>query len=340
MNGFTLLLGGINAGLMVSPDAGSSWSLADFRGSRYPGEIDVRGIAVSAADPDVVWVTTHNYLGGTSVLRSIDGGWSFDPIGRIEGHEAWTLVSDPHDPDTLYAGTRPMALFKSTDSGATWTKLDFPASSECSIGPTRTTTVTFDADHPERLWVGVEIGGLWYSPDRGTTWNQVSLFGGEGMLGAGETWTDERHLDIHGIDVHDGVVSVAVPIGLFRTADHGETWRRTRYLITDDFDASMFYTRSVRTAGALFAGVGWRPPDHGVRGGIQRSDDGGVTWRPVSPIIGSVVWLMSSHDACPGVIAGVGVYGEVLLSQDGGEHFERIERRFGETRTIAVLPTQ
>ena len=37
--------------------------------------------------------------------------------------DVWRIAIDPADPDTIFAGTRPAALFRSKDGGRSWQKL-------------------------------------------------------------------------------------------------------------------------------------------------------------------------------------------------------------------------
>ncbi|HEX4864836.1 MAG TPA: hypothetical protein VFV02_12230, partial [Acidimicrobiales bacterium] len=162
-----------------------------------------------------------------------------------------------------------------------------------------------------------------------------------------EVWKDERHADIHGVAhsrMPDGraTISVATPIGYFRSDDDGDSWFATRYPLNQGFDSSLFYTRSVLASSSspttVFVGLGRRPPDHGTLGGIERSVDGGDTWGPVSPRLRSVIWAMSDHPGIPQVMAAAALNGQVALSRDGGESWPLLEREFGEIRAVVVTP--
>jgi hypothetical protein len=61
--------------------------------------VSVRGVAVSVHDRDVVLTTDRG------LYRSADGKSWHMPGDSLPAHlEAWPLVRDPGDPDTLYAG--------------------------------------------------------------------------------------------------------------------------------------------------------------------------------------------------------------------------------------------
>jgi photosystem II stability/assembly factor-like uncharacterized protein len=246
----------------------------------------------------------------------------------------------------VVVGLRPAGALRTIDDGVTWHELPLGASPECSIGDTRATGVSF-TEQPGELWVGVEIDGLFHTTDDGATWSRFEVDGGRKLLGAEEVWKDERHADIHGV-VHsrmpDGraAISVATPIGYFRSEDDGTSWFATRYPLERGFDHSLFYTRTVLAkTGApstVFVGLGRRPPDHGTLGGLERSLDGGTTWSPVSTPLRSVVWAIADHSDIPDVMAAVSLNGQVLVSTDGGETWPLLDREFGETRAIVVTP--
>jgi photosystem II stability/assembly factor-like uncharacterized protein len=89
--------------------------------------------------------------------------WKIQPAGNQE-------------PDTLYAGVEPAALFKSTDRGQTWEinpglfnhphrPIWFPGAGGLCLH----TIVPHPAD-PSRMWVAISTGGCYYTDDGGYTW--------------------------------------------------------------------------------------------------------------------------------------------------------------------------
>jgi photosystem II stability/assembly factor-like uncharacterized protein len=347
VEGFTICVGTINAGLWHSDDGGASWGLARFAGAKYPGELDVRAVAASPHDPAEFWATSSGEPGATVLLRSRDGGRSFDPVGKpLTSTDVWSIAISPHDENLVVLGTRPAQLLRSVDCGESWETLPLGAAPECSIGPTRMTTVTFNRARPGEIWCGAEIAGIFHSEDNGSSWEHLICSGGESLLGEGEVWTDERHSDIHDLAIQAGdsgsQVFVATPIGLFTTSDVGQHWASTRYCFGNEFDRSIFYTRSVATKAdddnVVIVGLGRRPPDHGTMGGLQQSIDGGRTWRPASPLLRSVVWALTSHPDMANTFVGATLYGQIVRSLDGGQSFQVLEREFGETRSVAISP--
>ena len=69
------------------------------------------------SDPNII------YAGGssTSVIKSINGGATWNPSDTGLATNITSLVMDPSAPATLYAGSLYSGVYKSTDSGGTWT---------------------------------------------------------------------------------------------------------------------------------------------------------------------------------------------------------------------------
>jgi hypothetical protein len=82
--------------------------------------------AVSASDPDVLYLRIDLLDGGTVLARSDDGGHSLHALVRTTNPMTGTAFSD--DGRTLWAGSRGAAandgLFRSTDAGATWQRVN------------------------------------------------------------------------------------------------------------------------------------------------------------------------------------------------------------------------
>ncbi|MFJ9151509.1 WD40/YVTN/BNR-like repeat-containing protein [Streptomyces sp. NPDC102270] len=101
--------------------------------------LGVEAMAVDPAHPNRVYLALGTYAqswaGDGAVLRSEDRGatWARTDLtvklgGNEDGRGAGErLLVDPRDSDTLWLGTRHDGLLKSTDRGATWKAVSFPA---------------------------------------------------------------------------------------------------------------------------------------------------------------------------------------------------------------------
>src|SRR5690242_12476547 len=84
-----------------------------------------RASDLSSRDVKVLRQANGHVLAGTNdgVYRSADGGRGWERVG-LDGREVLEVMPAPRDPDTVYAGTVPAALFRSRDAGTTWSNVD------------------------------------------------------------------------------------------------------------------------------------------------------------------------------------------------------------------------
>lgn len=175
-------------GVYVSRDAGRSWTHAGLAGTRHIG-----AISIDPRDADTLVVAALGPLYATSpergVFRSRDGGRHWvrtlaidDATGVVD------LARDPERPDVLYAAAwrarnhpwmsyfKPMVgkaggLFKSTDGGATWSRITGAGWPDGELG-----RIGLAAAQGGRVYAVVDHrvhGGLYRSDDDGATWEAV-----------------------------------------------------------------------------------------------------------------------------------------------------------------------
>jgi hypothetical protein len=166
-----VLLGIELGGLMRSTDGGETW--ADHR----PGaQRDVHSLAWHPSVPGRAYEAGG---GGTAV--SDDGGdtWVAADEGR-DRHYAWSVASDPDDPDLWYvsASTGPYAAHGGADPDARifrrrgdepWQPLAGGLPDPLPAMPYALVATS------ERLFAGFADGALWESRDRGETWQELDV---------------------------------------------------------------------------------------------------------------------------------------------------------------------
>lgn len=160
---WTIISGAMEGGVYRSTDGGDSWEQATAglpTGLR--GKSD---LAVSAADPDRVYVLMEAPADSGGVFRSDDRGvtWrhvsDFGPI-RTRAFYYTNLEAHPTDPDVLWGMTE--GHWMSTDGGESWTAQPTPHGDNHDMW--------INPDNPE-IMVQSNDGGANVSLDGGETWS-------------------------------------------------------------------------------------------------------------------------------------------------------------------------
>lgn len=321
MTDFTLCVGTAGTSVWFSRDLGETWDRPYSESGLY---LEARVWALSAHPqrPGQVLAGTDS---GVYRWSEADRHWTPLP-GPFDGDCTWALAQDPFNADVIIAGTHPAALYRSEDAGQSWRKLSVQLADECIfVGKPRVTQVLFDPVVRDTVWASVEIDAVHRSRDGGRTWSRLD----NGLISG----------DVHGIAVvrhSKTTVFATTNKGLHRSEDEGETW--THQML----DSTWQYTRTIAARadgdGNLFLTNGNGPP--GSTGRLLRSRDHGNSWHDVGlpGDINSTPWCISSHVAVPDVMFTVTNLGQIFRSLDGGSHWTKLRREFGEVRSMLMLP--
>jgi photosystem II stability/assembly factor-like uncharacterized protein len=332
MNDYSICAGTIGAGIWVSADSGETfekspmelpyfWELADIR---------VYSMAVSPHDHRTIYAGSDQ---GLHISR--DNGRTWHRLDfPAEGLQVWSLALDPSNPDVIFAGVKPAAVFRSTDAGRSWQRLPvgFPERCPIPIGPPRTTAIAIDPTDIRSIWAGAEVGGVFHSRDGGATWKALKPFR-----------NSDSSLDIHGLVVSTGnpkKILVTTPDGIWTSRDDGESWSLNAFSFSGQSQPAYSRAVAVKTNDPDTILVGTGNVVFGDRGAIQRSIDGGRTWAsvelPVPP--NSTIYNFAVNQADPSLIVAASFYGYIYLSRDGGESWRKLPRELTEIRSLAWVP--
>lgn len=217
-------------GVYKSTDGGKTWKNMGLGKSEH-----VSDIIIHPTNPDIVWVAVQGPLwssgGERGLYKTTDGGKTWKNTLEID---EWTgvtsLMSDPRDPNRLYAATwsrqRTVAAYVGTgkgagihvsdDGGETWTKVrtGLPGGNMGKIG------LAVSKQNPDVVYAAIETdnrrGGVYRSADRGASWTKMSdEVGG----GTGPHYYQELYADPH---QHDRIYIMSNYSKV--SNDGGKTW--------------------------------------------------------------------------------------------------------------------
>ncbi len=299
-----------------------------FRQRAYPlGEIPL--------DQRMASISEARALKGTDKAKGvwIQAGPTNIP-GRITD-----LAVHPSDFSTIYAGAAAGGVFKSTDSGLTWTAI-FDDQGSPSIG-----ALAIHPSDPNILYVGTGEAnssgdsypgtGVYKTTDAGSTWTHLGL-------------DQSRHIGRIVIDpVEPQKVYVAAlgtlfgtnpDRGVYRSTDGGTSW--TQVLFVSDSTGAVDIAINPSDPNVLYAAM-WeriRSPERrragGFESGIHKTTDGGLTWNlltnglpPSAPDVGRIglAVAVSSPSTVYAIYADhPGYFMGVYKSTDSGGYWFRV----------------
>jgi photosystem II stability/assembly factor-like uncharacterized protein len=204
-------------GVYKSVDGGKSWTNVGLGKSEHIGKI-----VVDPRNSNVVYVAAQGPLwsagGDRGLYKTTDGGKTWKAVLAISENTGVTdVVLDPSNPDTLYAasyqrrrhvytvinGGPESAIYKSTDAGATWTKLTkgLPKENLGRIG------LAIPRQNPKTVYAVVEAarkeGGFYRSTDGGANFEKMGKYFGGGAQYYAEIFVDPNDAErVYAMDVY------------------------------------------------------------------------------------------------------------------------------------------
>jgi photosystem II stability/assembly factor-like uncharacterized protein len=286
-------------GVYKSTDGGKSWKNMGLKNSEH-----IANVVVDPTDPNTVYVAAYGPVwsdgGERGVYKSTDGGQTWTCVKSVGQYAGCNnLIMDPRNPKVLYAafhqrqrkvftyigGGPESGLYKTTDGGQTWNKIEgLPGGDVGRIG------IDVSPVNPDYVYAVVEApggsGGIYRSVNRGASWEKmsgtatsgnyyqeltcdpknperifitdtyykVSYDGGKTVRNLGEI---NKHIDNHCIWIdpsNTNHLRVGCDGGIYETWDNAKTWEYKHNL-----PVTQFY--KVATDNAL--------PFYHVHGGTQ-----------------------------------------------------------------------
>ncbi|WP_421808265.1 WD40/YVTN/BNR-like repeat-containing protein [Flagellimonas sp.] len=280
-------------GVWKTVDAGKTWTSLGLDESRH-----ISRMRIHPKDHNIVYAAVMGNLYKPTtergVYKSTNGGETWEKVlyaNDMAG--AVDLTFDPNNPRILYASTwriqrtpyslssggEGSALWKSTDSGATWTEISknegFATDTLGIIG------VAVSPVNSNRVWAMVENkekGGLYRSDDAGATWTLVNS---DRSLRQRAWYYTRVYADTNNEDV-----VYVLNVSYHKSTDGGKTFKSNNAPHGDHHDL-------------------WIAPEDSNRmimaddGGAQVSFDGGETWSTYHNQPTAQFYRVTTDDAFP-----------------------------------------
>lgn len=286
---------------------------------------------------------------GPGVRTSDDGGTSWSdperrPLRFPEDTDAtlgqvWQLQPAGQDqPDTVYAGVEPAALFRSDDGGESWSLMrglwDHPHRSqwEPGFGGLGLHTILIDPTDHDRLHIAISSGGVYRSEDGGDTWTARNVgivwpFGPDNNPEFGQC--------VHKI-ARDGAdpdrLYAQVHGGLYRSDDRADTWIDVANGVPSDFGFPVVAHPSTGSTAYIvpLESDEFRCTAEG-HCRVYRTTDAGESWQPLTEGLPQEdAYLTVLRDAaCHDGGTPLGLYfgtrtGQIFSSEDEGESWSML----------------
>ncbi|WP_019884344.1 WD40/YVTN/BNR-like repeat-containing protein [Streptomyces purpureus] len=256
---------------------------------------------------------------------SLERVWQLQPAG-------------PEQPDVVFAGTEPAALFRSEDRGETFELVrplwEHPTRSrwEPGGGGEAVHTVVTDPRAPEALTVAVSAAGVFRSLDGGDSWAPSNK-------GVSAVFLPDPHPEfgqcVHKIAQDAGNADrlyLQNHWGVYRSDDAGGSWTDIGEGLPSDFGfavAAHPHRPDVAYVFPINADEDRVPAGRRCR--VYRTDDAGRSWEPLSAGLpdgdhyGTVLRdAMRTDDADPAGVYFGNRNGEVYASADDGDSWQQV----------------
>lgn len=341
----TLLMVGTRKGLWIGTrDGAGPWIWSD---PLFPMEevyscmVDTRGgstrLLAGAGSPH--W--------GPHLYRSDDLGrtWQETPNVMVLPEDAgsgvqqvWQLAPGAEsEPEVVWAGTQPSALFRSDDRGETFELVrslwDHPHRPQwgAGFGGQAIHTILAHPAEPSQVTVAMSTGGVYRTTDAGQSWAPANVGIAAGFMPEGQQYPEfgqcvhkvARHRD------HPDRLFAQNHGGVYRSDDGGDSWNSIGESLSSDFGFPVVVHPGEPETVYVFpngAGESRFAPDG--RALVWRSRDAGASWEALGNGLPEAFYSSVLRDAMSADDAG-GLYlgtraGNVFASTDGGDSWTEV----------------
>lgn len=243
------------------------------------------------------------------------------------------VLADPARPGDFYAFTCHQGVWKSTDAGLTWSKIN-TGTNGAALDAGKLWTAAIEPDPtrnpatPPILWTatGNAAAGVWKSSDGGINWTAHSVDNATAAAASGNAYfgNDVYALDVDPNDATHLIAGFHGYPGISESIDGGETWNTIA--VPAGIGASL-YPFFVATGSAASTRTTWLTQAQwdSNTAGIWRTTDGGTQWTHVAPTLEHKHGSTQFHQPGNGVVYAPSVNPNgVFRSTDSGATWTQV----------------
>lgn len=361
MSSYLLAIGTRKGLYLATSQDRQAWSIE--RAPLASDEVYAVGIDTRRATPRLLASSFSNHW-GPSVAHSDDLGKSWqEPEHAPVRYPEWTgsalkrvwqlQPGRDSEPEVVWAGVEPGALFRSDDGGVSFELIDglwnHPQRAKWTPGGGGLClhTVLPHPTDPQRMTVAVSTGGVYQTTDGGTTWSPSN----RGIRADFRPGPEpEFGQCVHKVAMHPGAPDQLFAQnhgGVYRSDDGGGQWVSIADGLPSDFGFPMVAHPHRPGSVYVFPLAGdfdRRPPEERAR--VYRTDDAGASWQPLSNGLPQEGFhpAVLRDSMCTDGGAPAGIYfgtrsGAVFASADEGESWHELARYLPDVLSVraAVL---
>ena len=249
---------------------------------------------------------------GGPISAAVLKAYQWRSIGPLRGGRSLAASGVKGRPTDAYFGAVGGGLWKTTDSGATWTPVTDGQIRSASVG-----AVAVSESNPDIVYIGMGEScirgnimpgdGMYKSRDAGKTWTHAG-FGGGTVDAISKIRVHPTNPDIVYAAVFGKYGRPSAERGVFKSTDGGATWRKVLY--RDDKTGAADLALDPHNPDVIFAAmweayrVEYQMSSGGPGSGLFKSTDAGETWTEItrntglpSGVVGRIGVAVSGADS-------------------------------------------